>query len=522
MDASGMPAGLITQFETIDEIITNNANVRGGETALIADGRDITYAEMHDRADAAARALVAAGVKPGDRIAWLGQNHAEFWDLLFGAARMGAVLAPVNYRLAPPEVAAVVADSGARVFFAEPAFEEAARAAQNVEIIRITTDEYDAFIRNGDGAAVSHQPNSSDDVVQLYTSGTTGVPKGVVLRHNCFAGLLNIADGEHDDFNWTPGELSLICVPLFHIAGVGFSILSWFRGQKIVMHSGFDPVLVLKDIEERRISRGMFVPAMLLFIGLTEEAKTTDLSSIKQVHYGASPISPELLKGAMGLFSNAEFGQHYGMTELTGSITYLAAEDHKDPNSPRLKSAGKPLPKTEIRVVDPDGKELPPGEVGEITVRSGAIMTGYFNRPDATAEAIRDGWYYSGDAAYKDEDGYIYIVDRIKDMIVTGGENVYPTEVEKALAGMEGVADVAVIGVPHDTWGEAVKAIVVKAPEAAIDEDAVIAFARTQVGGFKVPRSVDFIDALPRNASGKILRRELRAPYWEGRGRSVG
>ncbi|MEL6363543.1 MAG: long-chain-fatty-acid--CoA ligase [Pseudomonadota bacterium] len=522
MDGTTFAGGVMTRLETMDDVITQNVAIRPDAVALIADGREFTYGAMHENADRAARALVAAGVKPGDRIGYLARSLPEFWDLLFGATRIGAVLAPINYRLAPPEVAAVAADAGASLLFAESMFDEAAKAADGVRIIHFDKPDYAAFLKAGDEATVDHRPQAADEVIQLYTSGTTGVPKGVVLRHDCFAGLLQLGDGGFDDFQWTPGELSLTCVPLFHIAGVGWSMISWFRGQKLVMHAGFEPEQVLSDIETMKIARGMFVPAMLLFLGLTEKAKTADLSSVQHIHYGASPISPDLLRGAMQLFGNADFGQHYGMTELTGSITYLTADDHKDPDSPRLKSAGRPLPHCEIIVADPDGKELPPGEVGEVRVRSGAMMSGYWRRKDATDEAIRGGWYCSGDAAYTDEDGYIFIVDRIKDMIVTGGENVYPAEVEKALAGMEGIADVAVIGVPHDTWGESVKAIVVTAPGAQLDEAAVLAFAKTQVAGFKVPRSVDFIDALPRNASGKILRRDLRKPYWEGRERAVG
>lgn len=522
MDGMSFSDGVMTRLNTVDDIVADNARFQPDAVALIADGREFTFGEMNKNADAAARALTAAGVKPGDRIGYLARALPAFWDIFFGAARMGAVLAPINHRLAPPEVAAVAADAHAKIIFAETMFDDAAKAVADARIIHLDTADYPAFLAAGDGVALDHAPRPEDDVIQLYTSGTTGVPKGVVLRNNCFEGLLRLGDADFNDFHWKPGEHSLTCVPLFHIAGVGWSMISWFRGQKVVMHAGFEPDQVLEDIEKFRIARCMFVPAMLLFLGMTEKVKTADLSSVRHMHYGASPISPDLLRTAMGLFSNAEFGQYYGMTELTGSITYLTAEDHKDPDHPRLKSAGRALPHCEVIVAGPDGEPLPPGEVGEVRVRSGAMMTGYWRRDDATREVISDGWYRSGDAAYKDEDGYIYIVDRIKDMIVTGAENVYPTEVEKALADMEGIADIAVIGVPDDKWGEAVKAIVVKAPGAEIDEAAVIDFARTKVASFKTPRSVDFVDALPRNASGKILRRELRAPYWEGRERSVG
>jgi len=527
MDGTLMSEGRMTRFDTVDEIVSQNARLRAGDIALVAEDRAITYGEMDEAADRAARALVARGVKPGDRVAYLGRNIPAFWDLLFGCARMGAVLAPVNWRSAPPEVAAVVADSGASLMFAETLFAEAAKAAEGVDIVVLdagesAVDGWPEFLKAGAGARVSHAPKPGDDVLQLYTSGTTGLPKGVMLRHDCFAGLLKLTEGDYDDFDWTPGEVSLVCVPFFHIAGVGWSMMSWFRGQKLVMPAGFDPDEILETIERERVARAMFVPAMMLFLGLTEMAKTADLSSVKQVHYGASPISPDLLRGSMALFSNADFGQHYGMTELTGSITYLSADDHRNPDSPRLKSAGKALPHCEIKVADDSGTALPPGEIGEVWVKSGAVMSGYWRRPDATGEVMADGWYKSGDAAYTDEDGYIYIVDRKKDMIVSGGENIYPAEVEKALAGMEGVADVAVIGVPDDKWGETVMAVVVKAPGAEITADDVTAFARGRIAGFKVPRSVEFVEALPRNASGKILRRDLRAPYWEGRERAVG
>jgi long-chain acyl-CoA synthetase len=281
-----------------------------------------------------------------------------------------------------------------------------------------------------------------------------------------------------------------------------------------------DPPAILRAVESFRVTKAFFVPAVILFLMQTPQCRTTDFSALDLIVYGASPAPLDLLRNAVQTFG-CGFAQLYGLTETTGAITCLPPEDHGEHAVERLKSCGKPMHGVEIRIVDALGKDVPLGGVGEVICRTPQIMLGYWNLPEATERAIRNGWFYTGDAGYLDQDGYLYIYDRVKDMIISGGENIYPAEVESALFSHPALADVAVIGVPDPQWGEAVKAVVVRKPGGEISESELIAYARERIAGYKVPRSIDFADALPRNPTGKILKRELRKPYWENQERQV-
>ena len=320
---------------------------------------------------------------------------------------------------------------------------------------------------------------------------------------------------------WTPDDVSLVAMPVFHIGGTGWGITGLYNGAKGVIAREFDPNGVLDFIARDRISKLFMVPAAMQIVLRHPQARNVDYSCLKYVLYGASPIPLDLLKEAMEVFG-CGFVQMYGMTETSGTIVALPPEDHLVGGGPRMRSAGKPLPGVELAILDEGGGRLPPHQVGEIATRSAANMSGYWNLPEATAKTLdAEGWLRTGDAGYLDEDGYVYIHDRVKDMIITGGENVYPAEVENAVFGHPAVADVAVIGVPDRKWGEAVKAVVVRKPGCDPTPAEIIAWARERVAGYKTPKSVEFIEALPRNASGKILRRDLREPYWAGHERRV-
>ncbi|MGH8595834.1 MAG: AMP-binding protein, partial [Gammaproteobacteria bacterium] len=353
--------------------------------------------------------------------------------------------------------------------------------------------------------------NLDDDVIQLYTSGTTGHPKGVQISNANYLSLWRVSQ----DAGWADfeiGDVSLVCMPVFHIAGTNMGVLTLAQGGTAVILKEVDPGRMLELIPQYRVNHLFVVPAVILFMLQHPLTPQTDFSSLKRLSYGASPIAEELLHKARAVFG-CPFVQLYGLTETTGGGAYLPDDAH-DPSRGKLRACGVPYPGIEIRILNEAGQPLPPGEVGEIVIKSPVVMKGYWNRPEATAQAIRDGWFHTGDAGYFDTDGFLYIHDRLKDMIVSGGENIYPAEVENAVFGHPAVADVAVIGVPDDKWGEAVKAIVVlKAGDRATPED-IIAYARTRIAGYKIPKSVDFAVALPRNPSGKILRRELREPYW--------
>jgi fatty-acyl-CoA synthase len=357
-----------------------------------------------------------------------------------------------------------------------------------------------------------------DDVIQLYTSGTTGHPKGVMLTNANYLAMMRAAE-EMEVATYRSDETVLIAMPFFHVAGVNIGLFSLAQGARGVVLGDIDPQVILRLIETKKVNHAFLVPAVILFLMQQPNVRDIDFSSLKTISYGASPIAEDLLVAAKARMG-CGFIQLYGLTETTGGGTCLAPTDH-DPVLGKLRSCGRPAPGHEIRVVDAQGRAVPAGDVGEIQIRAVNVMKGYWNKPDASAKALEGGWFRTGDAGYFDKDGYLYIHDRVKDMIVSGGENIYPAEVENALFGHPAVADVAVIGVPDEKWGEAVKAIIVKKPGVTVEPADIIAYARDRIAGYKLPKSIDFVDALPRNPTGKILRRELRAPYWEGRARQV-
>ncbi|MBT9473183.1 MAG: fatty acid--CoA ligase [Phenylobacterium sp.] len=518
-------------MRTLGDVPRYHAQRRPSATALVFEGRESSFAEFDRRTNQAAQALLAEGLGKGDRIAYLGKNSDHYFELLFGALKIGVVMAPIGWRLAPPEVAYIAGDAQARMLFVGPEVIECAlQIAPDLPGVKIVAMEpggsgwpiYEAW-RDAQPATDPDLPLGENEVaVQLYTSGTTGRPKGAMLSHlNILGGRRKAADANMDWNRWGPDDISLVAMPVGHIGGTGWGIVGLVNGAKGVVAREFDPFKVLDFIERDQISKMFMVPAALQIVVRQPRVREVDYSRLKFILYGASPIPLDLLRECMEIFG-CGFCQQYGMTETCGTIVYLPPEDHDPNGTPRMRAAGLPMPGVELKVVDEAGASLPPHEVGEVAVRSVSNMAGYWRLPEATKATVADdGWLRTGDAGYLDEDGYLFIHDRVKDMIISGAENIYPAEVESAVYGHPDVAEVAVIGVPHDTWGEAVKAIVVAKPGTSPDPDDIIAFARGRIAAFKAPKSIDFIAALPRNASGKILRRELREPYWAGRARRV-
>ncbi|WP_108519850.1 fatty acid--CoA ligase [Bradyrhizobium algeriense] len=520
------------QLTNLADMVRERARTRGDAIAYEFEGRQTSFAEFDINTNRVANALIALGVKPGERIAHLGKNSDFYFELLMGAMKAKAVMAPVNWRLAGPEVAFIVADCKAPVLFVGPEFITQVRniKAQLPDVHHVITTEGGApewqdFAAWRDGASSDDPkvPISPKDIaIQLYTSGTTGKPKGAMLSHANFLNLVNAgSEAEKPEWNkWTNDDVSLVAMPIFHIGGSGWGVMGLYHGAKGVIAREFDPTKVLDFFEQSGITKLFMVPAAMQFVVRQPRARQVDFSRLKYMLYGASPIPAALLKECIEVFK-CGFVQLYGMTETTGTIVALPPEDHVE-GLERMRSAGKALPGIELAILDPDGKRLPPRQVGEIATRSGSNMAGYWNLPEATARTLgSDGWLRTGDAGYMDEDGYLYIHDRIKDMIISGGENIYPAEVESAICDHPDVAEAAVIGIPDDKWGEAVKAIVVMKPGKQATATDIINFARERIAGFKTPKSVDFMEALPRNPSGKILRRNLREPYWAGKDRQV-
>jgi long-chain acyl-CoA synthetase len=502
----------------------------GDAPMMVYGDRTITWSQMRDRSAQVAQALLAEGLTAEDRIAFIDKNGPEFFEVLFGGGMLGAVTVAVNWRLAPPEVEYTVNDAGARILFVGPEFlhviDQIEGALQTVKKIVVIGDHdrhatYETWM--GDHAAVDPEaPSGPDDVaLQLYTSGTTGVPKGAMITNNNLGALIDEAARQ-----WSLDSTStnVVCMPLFHIGGAGWALVGMWAGCKSVLYREFVPLEILEDFDTHKFTNALFVPAMLQFLCMVPSAAEHDYSHLRSIVYGASPITNDVLLKAMQTFG-CDFIQVYGLTETTGAITQLSPQDH-DPSGPRanlLRSAGKPFPWVEMRIVNQeDGTDCAPGDVGELWTRSPQNMKGYWHKPEATAATFTDdGWLKTGDAGFMDADGFVFLTDRVKDMIVSGGENVYPAEIENVLSLHPAIADVAVIGVPDDRWGETVKAVVVKEDSVEVTPQEIIAYARERLAGFKCPTSVDFAEVLPRNPSGKLLKRELREPYWQGRERNI-
>jgi acyl-CoA synthetase (AMP-forming)/AMP-acid ligase II len=500
--------------QTILDAIGRHAAERGGEKVYWTPRRSWTYAELWDASGRVAAGLAAQGIGPGDRVACLTKHTAECVALVLGACRLGAVCMPVNWRLAPPEIDYIVKDGRARFMMADQAFAGTANPT-------LVTEEFSAWAQGFAPLAASFAPSPGDTALQLYSSGTTGLPKGVELTHRNLAQGMMSAVPDAIGYHGAP-DVMLNVLPTYHIAGVGVGLLTATRGGMSVLYPDFDPALSVAAIAEHRITHAFLVPAMIQFMLAAPGADKADYASLKGISYGASPISEKVLVDALRTFK-CDFMQVYGLTETTGAITMLAPADH-DPDGPKrhlLRSAGKPIEGVELRVVEPGSdRDCPEGQVGEVWIRSAQNMKGYWGNDKATRAAFVEGWFRSGDAGYL-QDGYLFLHDRMKDMIISGGENIYPAEVENALMQHPALADGAVIGVPDERWGEAVKACVVLKPGATASATEIIEFMRQHIAHYKCPKSVDFLEAIPRNPTGKILKRVLREPYWRGRERRI-
>lgn len=486
--------------------------------ALRFNGEDLSYAGLDEAASRIANGLIAKGLRKGDRIAYLGKNDPAYFQLLFGAAKAGLVMVPLNWRLAPAELDWIIADAGLHFIVAGDGL-----AAQLAPGLDVLDREAVPAWRDAQDTSDPMVPVAREDIaVQLYTSGTTGKPKGAMLSHgNLLVFRAQPVERQPEWNRFTADDVSLITMPVFHIGGTGFGVQTLAAGATGLIAREFDAGQVLDFIAHERLSKIFVVPSALRMLIDHPRAKSVDYSRIRTILYGASPIPLPLLREAIALF-RCGFVQMYGMTETAGTISALTPEDHDVAGNFRMTSAGRALAGVEIRILDEAGQPLPPGQSGEICIRSPSTMQGYWNRPEATAEALTsDGWFRSGDAGTMDDAGYVFLQDRIKDMIVSGGENIYPAEVEAALSEHPDVQEVAVIGVPSVKWGEEVKAVVVPRPGRSLAGADLIAWARGRIAGYKLPKSVDIADALPRGPTGKVLRRELRAPYWAGQDRKI-
>ena len=496
------------------------------------EGHTTSYGEMDRLANRLANGLLGLGVGKGERVCILGENSREHLALFLAACKIGAVTVSLNYRLAPMELAFIINDAGARVLlmlddgFVDTLDKLRPELPAGFNLLTrglADSTDWESWLAQQPDHKPAVDVAPDDPFFQLYTSGTTGNPKGVVSTHaNMVAEFM--MNTTFFPTRPSPGGADIVCAPMFHIGGAGSSLVSTYAGTEILLHKAFDPARVVDDIENFPVNSVFMVPAMIMAVLQLPGIEKRDFSGLKQIFYGASPISEAVLKQAIEVFE-VDFIQMYGMTETTGTVVNLTVEDHQRALAGKpelLLSCGRPSVGAEVKIMDLSGQELPRGEVGEIWVKSDTNMIGYYNLPEATASSLTDGWVHTGDAGYMDDEGYLYLKDRIKDMVVSGGENIYPVEVDNAIAHHPAVADVAVIGVPDDKFGEALLAFVVLNPGQGLELDDMIAFCRERSAGYRIPRKLEIIEEMPRNPSGKILKKELRKPYWEGIERSIG
>ncbi|WP_018133175.1 fatty acid--CoA ligase [Effusibacillus pohliae] len=511
----------------------NTVQNRAGKLAIIDGDVRLTYGEFGERVKRLAGRLQAMGVEKGDRIGLLMLNSFRYLEIYYASFLLGAVVVPLNIRLAAPEISFILQDAGTKVLFFHREFLpvvlqlrpellsiEQYILAEDTPVTDSNAVCYEDLVSQPAGLRLPEL--HEDDLAGIfYTGGTTGLPKGVMLTHKNLAVnayQVALAIGYRSD------DIYLHAAPMFHLADGASTFAVTMVGGAHAHIRSFEPKRVAETIEREKVTAVLLVPTMINMVVNHPEIGNCDLSSLRKLLYGASPIPAELLKKAISVLG-CEFYQAYGMTEAAPVLTVMMPEHHvvdgDERETRRLSACGQPVYHVELKIVDPEGNELPYGAVGELIARAPNIMKGYWNRPEETAAALRDGWYWSGDMAAMDEDRFVYIVDRKKDMIITGGENVYSVEVENVIYQHPAVLEAAVIGVPDETWGEAVKAVVVTKPGHSLTEEKLIRHCREKLANYKVPKSVDFVDALPKSGAGKILKRTLRDQYWQGKERQV-
>ena len=516
-------------IETLGDILRNNAHKFADETALVYHGQSLGFGDHFERCQMVASALSRIGVRRQDRVSVLSQNKIEFLELYGAAELAGFILATVNFRLAPPEIEYIVNDSQPRILFFEAPFTETIAGLRDrlptietfvsfgheADALPEWAVDYETFVGSGDGTGAPHASTPDDIMHLIYTSGTTGRPKGVIRRHRA---ELEVASLMATEIGVLVSDRMQLMMPLFHVGSRFLQLGAHLRGAAVILHYQFEPADILRSIESERATITHMAPTM--FQALLDEASIddVDLSSLHTLVYSAAPMSVALLRRGLERLGPV-FLQLYGMTE--GGGTTLHKRQHRPDGTEkdlrRLGSIGQAAPTVDIKIINDDGNEQPIGKPGEILTRTATHMAGYWNNSVATIEALRDGWYHTGDVGYLDEEGFLYLVDRKKDVIISGAENIYSREVEEAVADHPSVIDVAVIGLPDDYWGETVAAVVVAKQGEVPDEQALIEHCKTRIASYKKPKNVFFVEDLPRLPSGKVNKVVLRDRYRHAR-----
>jgi len=514
---------------SLQGMIERAARLNPEGECLVFQGEVRSWSQVQQRISAIAAGLLGMSLSEGDRVAILSLNCANYYEALFAVPWAGCSVVPLNSRWALPENEYALGDSGAKVVFFDDAFTEQVEALK----ASVASLEHAVYFGNGQcpswatdvsqlidaNAPIAASSRGGDEMAGIfYTGGTTGFPKGVMQSHRA---IWASAVSALPAFGMDRTTRYLHAAPMFHMADLAGSMAATLCCSTHVIQQSFDPEKLLELTEANKITHMLIVPAMVKMVLGHSNAASTDVSALQTIMYGASPMPAATLEQCMTLWPNVKLAQAYGQTELAPIATILSAEDHVL-GSELLKSAGQPTAISDIRCVREDGSDCEQGEPGEILVRGPHAMMGYWNKPDQTEKALRDGWVYTGDAGYFNESGHLFIVDRVKDMVITGGENVFTTEVENVVMTHEAVQDVAVIGIPSEEWGEAVHAIVILKPDMKATEADIKNHCRERIAGYKLPKSVSFqTEPLPLSGAGKVLKTELRKPYWEEQGRQV-
>ncbi|MET3807725.1 long-chain acyl-CoA synthetase [Nakamurella sp. UYEF19] len=503
---------------SVAQLVRDGSRIDPSAVAITGDGRAATFGELESASNRAANALIASGVRRGDRVGFVDRNGTEYWETFLGALKAGAILVPLNFRLGADELAWSLADAEVTVIIAGAAFAPLIRPDGRPFVVIDAQGAVPGAIDYQDWLAAAPGTDPGRDAVGaelielIYSSGTTGRPKGVLVSAEQ---QLWSVDAFGSNFDVDSSSRSLVPVPYYHVAGGGWALITLAKGGRIIQSREPTADSMLEALISHSATHTAMVPAVMQVLTGSARASAADFSALRQVVYGGSPISEPLLAASVRTFG-ADLFQSYGLSETMGTTTLLGPAQHRpDGDLSRLRSAGRAIAGIEIEIADTaTGERLLSGSTGEILVRGGSLTPGYWRNPQATADAFTaDGFFRTGDMGLLDDDGFLFIRDRLKDMIITGGENVYPAEVESVLAAFPGVLEVAVVGVPSERWGETPMAFVVSRG-AHPDPEEVIRFSREKMAHFKCPTTVEFVEALPRNPSGKVLKRQLRAPYW--------
>ncbi|HEU0198865.1 MAG TPA: long-chain-fatty-acid--CoA ligase [Burkholderiaceae bacterium] len=520
---------LHTDVKVLPDIVRYRARVMPEKPALIDGSRRLTFSQLDVNTNVVAHAVAREGAQPGAVVAFVGKNSIPFFEILFGASKAGCTVLPLNWRLAPAELVPIVNDALPALLFVDKEFEPLINKILETTEQRCKVVVFDSTAADSGLAAWCADVPRSDPglpadphaiALLMYTSGTTGRSKGVQMTHQGLS-YMRLCESLEPTMQWRDDDVLLMVMPNFHLLGTSLPIQSLYNGSTVAIMTIFEPGKLLDLIQRDKPTILVLAPTVIQMILDHPAAKGTDFSSVRLTMYAGSPINAQLLKRAL-VEMKCEFMQFYGATESLGAITILRPSQHDLVNEQKLKACGTPLPLIEIRVTDAQGREVPDGEIGEFHLRSPAMFVGYRNQPEATAAVLKDGWYHTGDAGFRDKDGLLYIVDRVKDMIVSGGENIYSSEVEQALAKHPAVAMTAVVGAPDARWGEKVVAVVVLRQGAKATAEELSQHCRELIAGYKVPKEIAFAEALPISPAGKILKRVLRDELWKDHGRAVG